>query len=67
MTGYKFVTAPNKFEALSSNDSLAEFSGSLNTIACSLFKVLYLFIFGFHYIISSFLPKKKKKKKKSIY
>jgi fumarate hydratase class II len=39
MTGYKFTTAPNKFEALASNDALVEFSGSLNTLACSLMKI----------------------------
>jgi fumarate hydratase class II len=38
-TGYKFTTAPNKFEALQCNDALVEFSGTLNTIACSLFKI----------------------------
>ncbi|MGC0371361.1 MAG: hypothetical protein DGJ47_000047 [Rickettsiaceae bacterium] len=38
-TGYDFKTAPNKFEALASNDALVEFSGSLNTIAVSLMKI----------------------------
>lgn len=38
-TGYNFKTAPNKFEALASNDSLVEFSGTLNTIAVSLMKI----------------------------
>ena len=38
-TGYPFKTAPNKFEALASNDALVEFSGSLNTIAVSLMKI----------------------------
>lgn len=38
-TGLEFTTAPNKFEALASNDALVEFSGSLNTIACSLMKI----------------------------
>lgn len=38
-TGYTFKTAPNKFEALASNDSLVEFSGSLNTLATSLMKI----------------------------
>ncbi len=38
-TGYDFITAPNKFEALASNDSLVEISGVLNTIAVSLTKI----------------------------
>lgn len=38
-TGLKFTTAPNKFEALASNDALVEFSGSLNTLACALMKI----------------------------
>nr|QES95439.1 fumarate hydratase [Philasterides dicentrarchi] len=38
-TGYKFITAPNKFEALAGNDALVEMSGSLNTLACSLHKI----------------------------
>lgn len=38
-TGFSFTTAPNKFEALQCNDALVEFSGSLNTIACSLMKI----------------------------
>jgi fumarate hydratase class II len=38
-TGFEFTTAPNKFEALASNDALVEFSGSLNTLACSLMKI----------------------------
>ncbi len=38
-TGYNFKTAPNKFEALACNDSLVEFSGSLNTIATSMMKI----------------------------
>ena len=42
-TGYKFTTAPNKFEALACNDALVEFSGSLNTLACSLMKVFAIF------------------------
>ncbi|MEQ1863961.1 MAG: class II fumarate hydratase [Micropepsaceae bacterium] len=39
ITGYPFVTAPNKFEALAAHDALVEFSGVLNTIAVSLFKI----------------------------
>lgn len=38
-TSLPFVTAPNKFEALASNDSLVEFSGSLNVLAVSLMKI----------------------------
>lgn len=38
-TGYPFKTAPNKFEALASNDALVEYHGALNTIACSLNKI----------------------------
>ncbi len=39
ITGYPFITAPNKFEALAAHDALVEFSGVLNTLAASLFKV----------------------------
>ena len=38
-TGYDFRTAPNKFEALASKDSLVHLHGSLNTLACSLMKI----------------------------
>jgi fumarate hydratase class II len=38
-TGYKFLTAINKFEALAANDALVEFSGILNTLAVSLMKI----------------------------
>ncbi|PCJ29406.1 MAG: fumarate hydratase, class II [Rickettsiales bacterium] len=38
-TGYKFQTAPNKFEALACNDALVEFSGTLNSIAVSMMKI----------------------------
>lgn len=38
-TGYPFVTAVNKFEALASHDALVEFSGALNTLAVSCFKI----------------------------
>ncbi|MFK7974174.1 MAG: class II fumarate hydratase [Rickettsiaceae bacterium] len=38
-TGYKFQTAPNKFEALACNDALVELSGTLNTLAVSLMKI----------------------------
>ena len=39
MTKTTFTTAPNKFEALAAHDALVEASGSLNTLACSLFKI----------------------------
>ncbi|KAF2135772.1 uncharacterized protein K452DRAFT_238746 [Aplosporella prunicola CBS 121167] len=39
MTGYDFVTAPNKFEALAAHDAVVEASGQLNTLAVSLFKI----------------------------
>lgn len=39
ITGLKFRSAPNKFEALASHDALVEFSGALNVLACSLNKI----------------------------
>ncbi|CZR51571.1 probable fumarate hydratase [Phialocephala subalpina] len=39
MTGTKFETAPNKFEALAAHDAIVQASGSLNTLASSLFKI----------------------------
>ena len=39
ITALPFKTAPNKFEALASNDTMVELSGVLNTIAVSLFKI----------------------------
>ena len=39
MTGTEFKTAPNKFEVLAAHDAVVEASGSLNTLACSLFKI----------------------------
>ena len=38
-TGLPFATAPNKFEALASNDAEVELSGALNVLAASLFKI----------------------------
>ncbi len=38
-TGIPFVSAPNKFEALSAHDAIVEVSGALKTIACSLMKI----------------------------
>jgi fumarate hydratase class II len=39
ITGLPFVTAPNKFEALAAHDAMVMFSGSLKTVAASLFKI----------------------------
>lgn len=39
LTSYPFVTAPNKFEALASNDVLVSFSGALRTVACAFMKI----------------------------
>ncbi len=39
ITGLPFETAPNKFEALSTNDALVALSGSLNGLAVSLMKI----------------------------
>ncbi|MEW5703426.1 MAG: class II fumarate hydratase [Pseudomonadota bacterium] len=39
ITGYGFVTAPNKFEALAAHDAIVEASGALNTVAVSLMKI----------------------------
>ncbi|MBN9507270.1 MAG: class II fumarate hydratase [Altererythrobacter sp.] len=39
VTGAPFVTAPNKFEALGSQDALVFAHGALNTLAAGLFKI----------------------------
>ena len=39
MTGYPFVSAPNKFEALASHDALVAAHGALKTLAASLMKI----------------------------
>ena len=39
ITGLKFKTAPNKFEALAANDAVVEASGALNAVAVSLMKI----------------------------
>ena len=39
ITDLPFITAPNKFEALSAHDSIVEASGALNTVAVSLMKI----------------------------
>ena len=38
-TNLPFVTAPNKFEALAAHDAMVHISGSLKTLAASLFKI----------------------------
>ncbi len=39
LTGKKYVTAPNKFEALAAHDAIVEASGVMKTLACSLMKM----------------------------
>lgn len=39
ITSLPFVTAPNKFEALAAHDAMVEMSGSLKTVASSLYKI----------------------------
>ncbi len=39
LTGLKFVSAPNKFEALAAHDAVVEASGVMKTLACSLMKI----------------------------
>lgn len=39
LTGHHFISAPNKFEAISADDAIAEVSGALKRIACSMFKI----------------------------
>ena len=39
ITGFPFVTAENKFEALAAHDAIVEASGACNTVAVSLMKV----------------------------
>ena len=38
-TGFSFVTAPNKFEALGARDAIVEASGAFKTLACALNKI----------------------------
>lgn len=38
-TGFPFVTAPNKFEALAARDAMVELSGALKRVAVSLMKI----------------------------
>jgi len=39
LTGYPFITAPNKFEALAAHDAMVELSGALKRSAVSLMKI----------------------------
>ena len=39
ITGIKFKTAPNKFEALAAHDAIVEMSGAIKTVAASVFKI----------------------------
>jgi len=39
LTGYPFVTAPNKFESLAAHDTVVEVSGALKRLAVSLMKI----------------------------
>ncbi len=39
ITGHPFITAPNKFEALSAHDALVQSSGAMKTLAVSLMKI----------------------------
>ena len=39
LTGHAFTSAPNRFEALASNDTLVQFSGTLATLAVALTKI----------------------------
>jgi fumarate hydratase, class II len=39
ITGLKFTSAPNKFEALAAHDAMVMTHGAINTVAASLFKI----------------------------
>ncbi|HSF14628.1 MAG TPA: class II fumarate hydratase [Vicinamibacteria bacterium] len=39
LTGYPFISAPNKFEALGGNDAIVHAHGALKTVAVSLMKI----------------------------
>ncbi len=39
LTGYPFVSAHNKFEALAAHDAIIEMSGALKRVACSVMKI----------------------------
>ena len=42
LTGHPFVTAPNKFEALSAHDAIVFASGALKTLAVRVLKLLMM-------------------------
>ena len=42
-TGFPFITAKNKFEALAAHDAIVESHGALKTVACSLMKICLLY------------------------
>ncbi|MDB9517217.1 class II fumarate hydratase [Roseofilum reptotaenium CS-1145] len=39
LTGYPFISAPNKFAAIAAHDAIVMTSGALKTLACSLMKI----------------------------
>uniref|UniRef100_A0A2C9LCQ4 fumarate hydratase n=1 Tax=Biomphalaria glabrata TaxID=6526 RepID=A0A2C9LCQ4_BIOGL len=39
ITGFKFISAQNKFESIAASDAIVEFSGALNTVASSMMKI----------------------------
>jgi len=39
LTGLPFISAPNKFTVQGAHDALVQFSGSMRTLACSLYKI----------------------------
>jgi len=39
LTGFPFITAPNKYESLAAHDAIVESSGALKTVATSLMKI----------------------------
>lgn len=39
LTHHQYISAPNKFEALASNDAVVEMSGALRRVACSMMKI----------------------------
>jgi len=41
LSGYPFITAPNKFESLSAHDAIVESSGALKQLAVSLMKIAH--------------------------
>ncbi len=41
LSGFPFITAPNKFESLSAHDAIVESSGALKTLSVSLMKIAH--------------------------